>query len=843
MVLVLLKSTLFTIPPCTAQIYPYQNAQWTFHERLGLCVDCFGVQADSSARDSDDHSGSSIADEQGDLIFYMQHNKAWTKNHSLMPNGDGLLAFYDQHQTTIIVPQPGDSNQHYMFYLDRRLHIDSNSPNTYSHMLMYSKVDMDLNGGLGAVIAGQKNIVFDSLGHAHPLSAVHHSNNRDYWLIAHHVGLPPTSFQAFHISESGLNPTPVVSWLFYNSIGLASLASSPDGGLLAGFVYLSFPFTESQLFLAQFNRTTGQLSNPMFIPLNLTVPNSAGVVEFFPCGERLAVGNRFEDFLRVYDLSVYDSSAIASSLVTVPSNTILDMELALDGNIYLLPSAQNIKQLDRVQLLPNGQIDIENAAIVFDRSPYALLQNTVGTNKFGLLSSRSFCAGGTSQIRLLSCVDSAQWFFTDRVTNDTFSVQYGDSVSIDFDSAAIVDLHLLLSHDSLTDTVIQHLCVTAPLEFDDKLADTTICINDTHWVDLSHIGGRITWSNGSQNLLSAFSQPDTYAYELINPCGVFHDTFVLNVDDSLRFDLGNDSVLCVGDTVVFAPDLSPAAHFEWHNGAQDTTFSISQSDTLILTASNACGSRTDSVAIYFLSPPQIRLPDDTLICDPPPALLHIPHDTLTNYFWNDSAVGDLQSLVRTDTHTLTALNACGSDSHTITIHFARQVSRTLDFEYALCEGDSIALNASVDGASYLWSTGDTTAAITTSEPDDYIVSITLGGCETILSTTVRLHDCDSLDCKIFTPNVITPNADGVNDQLTLQSTCDKPDMELSIYNRWGQLVYHNRTVELFAGRSIALWDGYLNGEPTSRGVYYFTLRYHKTSEKQSVLNGSFQVLR
>ena len=67
-------------------------------------------------------------------------------------------------------------------------------------------------------------------------------------------------------------------------------------------------------------------------------------------------------------------------------------------------------------------------------------------------------------------------------------------------------------------------------------------------------------------------------------------------------------------------------------------------------------------------------------------------------------------------------------------------------------------------------------------------------------------------CAVSTPNVMTPNGDGVNDELVFGGLSYHPNSELYVYNRWGGLVYSNMDYQND-------WDG---GGLTA-GLYFYVL--------------------
>lgn len=82
---------------------------------------------------------------------------------------------------------------------------------------------------------------------------------------------------------------------------------------------------------------------------------------------------------------------------------------------------------------------------------------------------------------------------------------------------------------------------------------------------------------------------------------------------------------------------------------------------------------------------------------------------------------------------------------------------------------------------------------------------------------------------LFAPNVFTPNDDNQNDRFYITAVNggkNYADVKLSVFNRWGQLVYED---ENFSSRNNAQegWDGtsIYTGQKLADGVYYYTAQF------------------
>jgi gliding motility-associated-like protein len=80
--------------------------------------------------------------------------------------------------------------------------------------------------------------------------------------------------------------------------------------------------------------------------------------------------------------------------------------------------------------------------------------------------------------------------------------------------------------------------------------------------------------------------------------------------------------------------------------------------------------------------------------------------------------------------------------------------------------------------------------------------------------------CDK--SKLFIPNSFTPNGDGFNDRFYIKGFGLSKIKHLSIFNRWGQLVFDKNNMPV--NDESEGWDGSLNGiQPDKTGAYVYTM--------------------
>jgi gliding motility-associated-like protein len=154
------------------------------------------------------------------------------------------------------------------------------------------------------------------------------------------------------------------------------------------------------------------------------------------------------------------------------------------------------------------------------------------------------------------------------------------------------------------------------------------------------------------------------------------------------------------------------------------------------------------------------------------------------------------------------------------------------------------LSASFPGAvGYTWSPVEHISDATIFDPtagpletETYFVTVTLAnGCEKKGGVTVAVVPPACDDPFVFFPTGFSPNNDGENDALKLESNIVS-EVYWVVYNRWGQKVFEANALE-------DAWDGTFMGQPQPVETYGYYLRVRCLDGKETFKKGNVALLR
>lgn len=284
---------LFAICYIVSSYSQNEASNWYFGQNAGLQfnLNTGTVTALTNGQLNTLEGCTSISDTEGNLLFYSDGRTIWNASHIPMANaseafGTGLKGDESSTSSGLIVPKPQDLNSYYIFTVDEPHHFNSaDFPNNQdgdgvNDGLMYSLVDMTLDGGLGDVDPLEKNVPLITYDPTVPIqvdfkcsekiTAVKADDCSSFWVITHFVD----RFYAFKVDINGVNTTPVVSIVGpevpaegYRRNALGYLKASPDGSKLVvahhGFATTLAGESGGGVYLFDFDNNTGVVSNSL----------------------------------------------------------------------------------------------------------------------------------------------------------------------------------------------------------------------------------------------------------------------------------------------------------------------------------------------------------------------------------------------------------------------------------------------------------------------------------------------------------------------------------------------------------------------------------------------------
>ncbi len=193
-------------------------------------------------------------------------------------------------------------------------------------------------------------------------------------------------------------------------------------------------------------------------------------------------------------------------------------------------------------------------------------------------------------------------------------------------------------------------------------------------------------------------------------------------------------------------------------------------------------------------------------------------------------------------------NGVCTDTASATISLGNYLKALFQGPSVLCPNDDALFQDSSIGqiTSWYWSFGDGVYSTQqdplpqsypiTSErkgqvyPVQLVVENNLNCFDTTVSQLQVLYNC-----YIAVPSAFTPNGDGLNDYLYPLNAYKAQNLQFSVYNRLGQLVFHtnNWTIK---------WDGTLKSIPQPSGTYVWVLTYTDSDTGKHVFQKGTSVL-
>lgn len=311
------------------------------------------------------------------------------------------------------------------------------------------------------------------------------------------------------------------------------------------------------------------------------------------------------------------------------------------------------------------------------------------------------------------------------------------------------------------------------------------------------------------------------------------------------------SNVCLNKSAIFTNSTSlvpnmDSSRWNFGDGSQNVItsgnathkYAASGNYTVTLIASTQSGCRdTSSQSITVLSLPtnSIFPSGTTTFCTGNTVMLDAGN-SFSSYSWSTGSSAQVVSVAASGNYsvTVTDVNGCSNTaSIPVVVNPLPVVYLTANGDTVLHAGSSVQLIA--NGAdSYVWNT---------SAPSNNPNNITVDSIGTYIVTGTDLNNCSVSDSIIITmensdtvsviSNILTPNGDGINDELKIFNISAYASCELTVYNMWNDAVYNVKGYKND-------WKGTnASGANLSAGPYYYII----TCDDKPLQKGNINILR
>lgn len=275
--------------------------------------------------------------------------------------------------------------------------------------------------------------------------------------------------------------------------------------------------------------------------------------------------------------------------------------------------------------------------------------------------------------------------------------------------------------------------------------DTTVCAGTSVVFNAGNTGATYLWSTNATTQSITATTAGSYSVRVTNAQGcVGRDTVVLNVNARPVVNLGPDTSICSGSSIVFNAGNTGATYL-WSTSATTQSITASTAGSYSVRVMNALGCEGRDTVVLTLKPtPVVNLGADRGICSGATTTLDAGNAGAT-FVWSTAATTQTITVSTAGTYSVAVTNGQGCTGRdTIVIAVNPPPVVNLGADTTICANQFLNLDAGNPGASYFWSTGDTTRTINITTAGTYSVSVSTGigcsGSDTLILSTIALPD-------------------------------------------------------------------------------------------------------
>ena len=235
----------------------------------------------------------------------------------------------------------------------------------------------------------------------------------------------------------------------------------------------------------------------------------------------------------------------------------------------------------------------------------------------------------------------------------------------------------------------------------------------------------ITLINNSSEVLDLCDNPaisSNFSFNVISP-------------PLTDLQLGNDTLLCEGETLTLDATTGNALTYQWDGGPNTATYEVAQTGTYTVTVTNDCNSLIDNITVNVVPTPafaDIDLGNDTILCQGALYDLDATWTAGSEYTWQDGFDGAVYTVSQPGVYEVNVQGFCGeTGTSSITVIYEDIPMVELGNDTIICEGEILNFDVTAPFVnSYMWQDGTTTPTYEISQTGNYNITM-VSNCVTI----------------------------------------------------------------------------------------------------------------
>lgn len=265
--------------------------------------------------------------------------------------------------------------------------------------------------------------------------------------------------------------------------------------------------------------------------------------------------------------------------------------------------------------------------------------------------------------------------------------------------------------------------------------DQAFCEGDNFTLDASYSGASYQWQDGSTNPTFQGNTAGLYWAEVVISGCSYRDSISINFVPTPPVNIGNDTTLCVGQSVILTSSDVDDATFTWQDGSVGQDYEVTDEGPYVLTVDVMGCMNSDSIYITYQDAPDFELGQDISACEGD--VVTISTSTMADaYFWN---TGDQSNEITVDssgnyTLEITVGECILTDNISISFN-SYPIVELGDDLIQICDGEAYLMDA---GAVGTWQDDTESQTYEATVEGWYKVSVSNDGCITEDSLEIEI---------------------------------------------------------------------------------------------------------